>query len=120
MRISDWSSDVCSSDLVMVIPLQVVIGANSYDEGIDEGAHPEMVAAALKAFTPVSTSRPSPAVMLEVYEKLAAEGVTEFVSVHLSGAISGTFASAPVASGQASIPVHTAARRGGGPAPGDG
>ncbi|HEY9563887.1 MAG TPA: DegV family protein, partial [Nocardioides sp.] len=113
-------AEVAGRDDVMVIPLQVVIGANSYDEGIDEGAHPEMVAAALKAFTPVSTSRPSPAVMLEVYEKLAAEGVTEIVSVHLSGEMSGTFDSAHVASGQASIPVHAVDSRQVGPATGYG
>ena len=58
---------------IVVVPLQVVIGATVYDEGAD-GATPELVAQALKDFRPVSTSRPAPAALLEVYEKAAADG----------------------------------------------
>ena len=58
---------------IVVVPLQVVIGATVYDEGA-EGATPELVAQALKDFRPVSTSRPAPAALLEVYEKAAADG----------------------------------------------
>ncbi len=91
---------------IEVIPLQVVIGATSYSEGVDEGASPAMVAQALREFTPVSTSRPSPAVMLELYQRLADEGVTEIVAVHLSAEMSGTFESASVASRTSPVPVH--------------
>jgi DegV family protein with EDD domain len=96
--------DVVASTGVVVVPLQVVIGATSYDEGA-EGATPEMVAAALREFTPVSTSRPAPAVLLEACENAAAAGATEIVSVHLSGEMSGTFESAQLAAQQASVPV---------------
>ncbi|MBB6629296.1 DegV family protein [Nocardioides sp. KIGAM211] len=89
---------------IVVVPLQVVIGATSYDEGAD-GATPELVAAALKEWTPVSTSRPTPAALLEVYERAAADGATSVVSIHLSGDMSGTFESAQVAAREASIPV---------------
>jgi DegV family protein with EDD domain len=89
---------------VIVVPLQVVIGADVLDEGAD-GATPEMVAEALREFRPVSTSRPSPSVMLEVYERVAREGATEVVSIHLSGDMSGTFESAQLAAREASIPV---------------
>jgi DegV family protein with EDD domain len=82
----------------------VVIGATSYDEGAG-GATPEMVAEALRSFTPVSTSRPSPAVLLEAYEQAVADGATAIVSVHLSGEMSGTFESAQLAAQQASVPV---------------
>src|SRR3546814_4978832 len=47
MRISDWSSDVCSSDLVVVIalrdvlaakaPVDAVIGAEQVEDGSDMG-----------------------------------------------------------------------------------
>ena len=87
-----------------MVPLQVVIGADVLDEGAD-GATPEMVAEALREFRPVSTSRPSPSVMLEVYERVAREGATEVVSIHLSGDMSGTFESAQLAAREASIPV---------------
>jgi DegV family protein with EDD domain len=89
---------------IVVVPLQVVIGADVLDEGPD-GATPEMVAEALREFRPVSTSRPSPSVMLEVYERAAREGATAVVSVHLSGEMSGTFESAQLAAREASIPV---------------
>src|SRR5690349_15809676 len=89
---------------IVVVPLQVVIGATVYDEG-SEDATPEKVAAALKEWKPVSTSRPGPAVLLDVYEQAARDGATEIVSVHLSGQMSGTFESAQLAARDASLPV---------------
>ncbi|MFC6696921.1 DegV family protein [Nocardioides daphniae] len=91
---------------ITVIPLQVVIGAHVYDEGT-EGASPEAVAAALKAFTPVSTSRPNPAAVLEVYRELAEAGAEQIVSVHLSADMSGTYESCQLAARQAPVPVTT-------------
>ena len=96
--------EVAAERGIVVVPLQVVIGSRVYDEGAD-GATPELVAAALKEWKPVSTSRPGPAALLEVYEKAAADGATEIVSVHLSGDMSGTFESAQLAARDASIPV---------------
>lgn len=89
---------------IVVVPLQVVIGAEVLDEGPD-GATPELVAAALKEWKPVSTSRPGPATLLEVYEQAARDGATEIVSVHLSGDMSGTFESAQLAARDASVRV---------------
>src|SRR3954468_20745417 len=89
---------------IVVVPLQVVIGATVYDEGPD-GATPEMVAEALKEFRPVSTSRPSPAYLAEVYAKVAAQGASEILSVHLSAEMSGTHESAMLAALEAPVPV---------------
>ncbi len=89
---------------IVVVPLQVVIGATVYDEGA-EGATPAMVAEALKEFRPVSTSRPAPAALLEVYEKAAAEGAEAVVSIHLSAQMSGTHESALLAARDATIPI---------------
>jgi DegV family protein with EDD domain len=89
---------------IVVVPLQVVIGAEVHDEGSD-GATPAMVAAALKDFRPVSTSRPTPAALLEVYEECARRGASEIVSVHLSADMSGTFESAQLAAREAPLPV---------------
>ena len=89
---------------IVVVPLQVVIGAQVYDEGIG-GATPELVAKALADFVPVSTSRPNPATMAEVYERLAREGADEIISIHLSGEMSGTFESAQLAARQVEVPV---------------
>lgn len=90
---------------IIVVPLQVVVGAKSYDEGPHGGATPKTVADALREFTPVSTSRPTPAAMLEAYEAAASEGASEIVSIHLSGEMSGTYESAKLASREASVPV---------------
>jgi DegV family protein with EDD domain len=90
---------------IVVVPLQVVIGAKSYDEGVDPGATAETVAEALRKWTPVSTSRPTPAAMLEVYEEAAADGAEEVVAIHLSGELSGTYESAQLAARQSPIPV---------------
>lgn len=89
----------CVAELgVTVVPVQVIIGATVYD---DEVATPDMVATALKEWTPVSTSRPNPSTFLEAYEKAAAEGATEVLSIHLSGELSGTVESARLAAREA-------------------
>ncbi|GAA1478909.1 DegV family protein [Nocardioides aestuarii] len=98
--------EVAAERGIVVVPLQVVVGAEVHDEGAD-GATPELVAEALREFRPVSTSRPAPAVMLEVYEQAAADGAEAIVSVHLSGDMSGTFESAQLAARDASVPVIT-------------
>ena len=90
---------------ITVVPLQVVIGGTAYDEGIDEGVSPQMLAEALRDWTPVSTSRPNPEAILEVYERLAADGADSIVSVHISAELSGTFESAQLAARRASVPV---------------
>lgn len=89
---------------VVVVPLQVVIGASSYDEGTE--ATPERVAVALKEWSPVSTSRPTPEAFLRVYEQAAREGAEEVLSVHLSGEVSGTYESAQLAAKESPIPVE--------------
>jgi DegV family protein with EDD domain len=91
---------------ILVVPLQVVIGATSYHEGIDAEATPQTIAEALRAWAPVSTSRPTPAMFLEVYEEAHRQGAHEVLSVHLSGEMSGTFESARLAARDASVPVR--------------
>ncbi|HET7430627.1 MAG TPA: DegV family protein [Nocardioides sp.] len=97
-------AEVAQARGIVVVPLQVVIGATVYDEGPD-GATPEMVAEALKEFRPVSTSRPSPAHLLETYREAAADGATAILSVHLSAEMSGTHESALLAARDAPVPV---------------
>jgi DegV family protein with EDD domain len=96
--------EVAAARGIVVVPLQVVIGSQAYDEGSAE-ASPRRVAEALREFLPVSTSRPAPAAMLEVYDAAARDGASSIVSVHLSGEMSGTFESAQLAAQQASVPV---------------
>ncbi len=91
---------------ITIVPLQVVIGATSYDEdGSEDSVTPQLLADALKEWTPVSTSRPNPEAILEAYEKLAADGAESIVSVHISSELSGTFESAQLAARRSSVPV---------------
>jgi DegV family protein with EDD domain len=98
--------EVAAEHCISVVPLQVIIGSQAFDEG-SEGATAERVAQALREFLPVSTSRPSPAAMLEVYDAAARAGATEILSIHLSGDMSGTFESAQLAAARAPVPVTT-------------
>lgn len=97
--------EVAAARGIVVVPLQVVIGATVYDEGTPEGATPDLVAGALKEWTPVSTSRPAPAVLHAAYEQAARDGATAVLSLHLSGEMSGTFESAQLAARESPIPV---------------
>lgn len=89
---------------ITVVPLQVIVDDASHREG-EAGATPDEVAAALRAKRAVSTSRPSPEEFLATYERLAAEGASEVLSIHLSGEVSGTVESARVAARRATVPV---------------
>jgi DegV family protein with EDD domain len=97
--------EVAAGRGIVVVPLQVVIGATVYDEGAPGGATPDLVAGALKEWTPVSTSRPAPAILKAAYEQAARDGATAVLSLHLSGEMSGTFESAQLAARDAPIPV---------------
>ncbi|NYJ75188.1 DegV family protein [Allobranchiibius huperziae] len=95
--------DLAARHHVRVVPLHVVIGGTSYEEGRDISSAD--VAEALRAFRPVSTSRPSPGAFLEVYEELAHAGARHIVSVHISGAMSATGSSAEIAAEESPVPV---------------
>lgn len=96
--------DLVKQHSLEVVPLHVVIAGRSGAEGVEIAS--EDVAAALRRWRPVTTSRPSPAALLAGYEQLAAEGTREIVSVHISAAMSGTYDAARLAARDAPVPVH--------------
>jgi len=96
-------TELVEAHAITVVPLQVVIGGEARNEGDATSA---TVAEALRSWTPVSTSRPSPGAFLDVYERLAAEGCTGIVSVHLSADMSGTYESALLAARDAPVPTR--------------
>lgn len=100
---SSLSPDDAAREGITVVPLQVVIGADVFTEGQDVTS--EMIAEALAAFVPVSTSRPTPDDFLTVYQRLADEGAEAIVSIHLSSRMSGTLDSAVLAAKQSPVPV---------------
>ena len=87
---------------ISIIPLQVVIDDISRPES---EVLPRDVASALRAGRQVSTSRPTPEVIGNIYAELARAGHDAVVSVHLSSKISGTYGAAQVAAASVEIPV---------------
>ncbi|MEO7071272.1 MAG: DegV family protein [Nostocoides sp.] len=96
-------SDLANEHGIRVVPLHVMVGGKEFREGVDVSAG--QVAAALRAFTPVSTSRPAPQAFLDAYEAAAADGATGIVSISISADMSSTIGSAQLAAAEASIPV---------------
>ncbi|WP_277211561.1 DegV family protein [Isoptericola croceus] len=88
----------------LVVPLHVVTEGGSLREGID--VRPQDVAARIADGERLTTSQPSTAEFSEVYRELVADGASSVVSVHLSGELSGTFASAERAGLRAMVPVR--------------
>ena len=87
-----------------VVALDVVVGGTAYPEG--SGIAPAEVADALRAWTPVTTSRPAPETFLRAWSAAVDAGAREVVSVHLSAELSGTVASAQLAAKDAPVPVE--------------
>ncbi len=97
------SAEEASRCGVRVVPLQVVVGGTAYDEGVE--IQSAQVATALRSWTPVSTSRPSPQAFLDAYTAAAEAGAATIVSLHISAAMSGTYESAVLAARDAPVPV---------------
>lgn len=88
---------------VEIVPLHVVVGGVERVEG-DIAARE--IAEALREYTIVTTSRPTPEVFRNSYRRLADEGATAIVSVHLSGQMSGTVEAARMAAADAPVRVE--------------
>ncbi|MER5958191.1 DegV family protein [Streptomyces sp. NPDC001893] len=89
---------------IIAVPLTVVLG----DQALEEGAEisTRSLAEALQKRRPVTTSRPSPEIFAATYRKLAEEGATSVVSLHLSSELSGTYDAAVLAAREAPVPVR--------------
>lgn len=99
-----WVVDGGPAVDVTVVPMPVIIADRHYGEGSDNLVEPLSVA--LAEGTNVRTSRPAPGQFQSVYRRLEREGAREIVSVHLSGALSGTVEAARWAARTVSIPVQ--------------
>ncbi|MEV5742363.1 DegV family protein [Microbispora rosea] len=89
---------------ITVVPVQVILGDREIDDvtPFDAG----LLAHALKDRSPILTSRPAPERFADAYRRAAANGAAAIVSVHLSGALSGTADSARLAALEAPVPVE--------------
>ncbi len=89
---------------LQVVPLDVSIDGARYAEGVD--VTPEQLLHALARGAKVTTSQPPPSAFAAAYERAAAAGAHEIVSVHLSGEMSGTVRSARTAATVSPVPVR--------------
>lgn len=89
---------------VQAVPLQVIVGGVGHDEGRDIDSR--AVAEALRAWTPVTTSRPSPHAFLDAYVRAAESGADAIVSLHISAEMSGTYESAVLAARESPVPTE--------------
>jgi DegV family protein with EDD domain len=83
------------AERIRIVPLSVVIDGVASPEGA--GPSDQVAAALRNRKMTVTTSRPSPAEFVKVYQELLDAGASGVVSVHLSAALSGTFESAEAA-----------------------
>ncbi|MDP4014345.1 MAG: DegV family protein [Candidatus Nanopelagicales bacterium] len=88
---------------IRVVPVHVVVGGHSFDEGVE--ITPDRVAEALRDRVAVSTSRPTPAHFLDVYQDAADAGAEQIVSAHMSAELSGTCEAAVLAAEKSPVPV---------------
>ncbi|PUA40394.1 DegV family protein [Paenibacillus elgii] len=80
---------------IEVVPLKVLFGSEAFRDGVDMGPEQFYDKLASSGIFP-TTSQPSPADFIQVYERLADEGADSIISIHLSSQLSGTYQSALV------------------------
>lgn len=88
---------------VHVVPLTITVDGREYREGVDLDA--DLFYPMLESATAVTTSQPSPGIILEAYRAAAAEGAKSIISIHIGAALSGTLQSARLAASMSPIPV---------------
>ena len=87
-----------------VVPVQVIVSGRPYDETDDDQA--DRVAQALRDWSTVTTSRPSPERFLRAFQAAADAGLQGVVVPTLSAAMSATHESAVMAARESPIPVQ--------------
>ncbi|MDO8987876.1 MAG: DegV family protein [Coriobacteriia bacterium] len=90
---------------VVMVPLKVLFGDETVLDWVDIGPA-EFYERLIAATQLPKTSQPSPAEFAAAYARLADAGCDQIVSIHLTGALSGTFESATMAAKDSPIPVH--------------
>jgi len=90
---------------ITVVPIYVNIGSQGYRDGIDLSRE-EFYTRLPEYGQPPTTGVPGPDIFIQAYERLAAEGATEILSLHLSQSLSSTVEVARVAAQQTgAVPV---------------
>lgn len=107
--VTDSASDLPAGALarfrITVVPLYVNFGTRGYRDGVDLSRQ-EFYARLPEYDPPPTTGVPGPEVFIRAYERLAAEGATEILSLHISESLSSMVEVARVAAQRTgAIPV---------------
>lgn len=92
----DLPVDVIEAYGISVVPMYVNFGTDSYLDGVDITRQQFYEDLPMSPVHP-TTSVPAPGQFVEVYQRLAAEGVTEVLSIHISSNLSAVTNSARLA-----------------------
>lgn len=101
---AEWVEAFAGDGRLTVIPMPVMVGEEIYGEGEDDIS--ETIALALASGKSVKTSRPSPGQFEQAFRAAERRGYEAVVSIHISGALSGTADAARLAAGRVGIPVE--------------
>jgi DegV family protein with EDD domain len=78
---------------IAIVPLTVSFGTEHYRDGIDL-SHEDFYKKLTSSAQPPTTSQPAPSAFAALYKRLLNAGASGIVSLHCSGALSGTYNSA--------------------------
>jgi DegV family protein with EDD domain len=92
----DLPPDIIQEHGITVVPMYINIGAESYLDGVDMSRQEFYERLPYFSAHPM-TSVPGPGTFVEVFERLADEGATEIVAIHISGSLSAMVNSARLA-----------------------
>jgi len=93
---ADLSTDIVKQYDIKVVPLRVNFGDESFLEGKELNSK-DFYEKLMDSGKLPTTSQPSPGDFAKIYNELAANGVQEIISIHLSKQLSGTYQSALIA-----------------------
>jgi DegV family protein with EDD domain len=100
----DLPKEIATQHGITVVPLYINFGSDSYLDGVDLSRE-AFYARLPDCDPPPTTAMPGPRMFLEAYEKLADEGATEILSVHISKSLGAVVDTAQLAAREASTPV---------------
>jgi DegV family protein with EDD domain len=101
----DLPDEIIGRYAITVVPAYINVGQKSYQDSVDL-SRDEFYRNLGSWSTHPTTAAPSSGVFAEVYERLAAEGATAIVSIHVSAQLSGFCNSARLGAEEAPVPVH--------------
>lgn len=101
---ADLPADIVERHSIAVVPLDVLFGDEALRDGIDITPTRFFERLASEPQLP-TTSQPSPVAFREAYERLAGEGASAILSIHVGGKLSGTLESARQGARGLDVPV---------------